>query len=91
MVLEIEHQHAENTHFVVQIRILEFTQQFQDILLLDQFFKFLSYNFLASMELKIRFHPRQRKIDLMGSDMPKEEPLRGGGTSQRSRRQSHKF
>ena len=38
-------QRAENTHFLVQIRILEFMQQFQDKLLLDQFFKFLSYNF----------------------------------------------
>ena len=52
MVLERELQHAESTLFLVQIQIPEFMQQFQDELKVDQFFKVISYNIFASMELK---------------------------------------
>ena len=66
IVLEIEPQHAETTHFLVQIQIPESMQRFQDKLQLDQFLKFISYNILASTELKFRFHPRQRQIEPLG-------------------------
>ena len=41
-------------------------QRFQDKIFLDQFFKFISQNILASMELKLRFFPRQRKSEPLG-------------------------
>ena len=39
---------------------------FQDKLLLDQFFKLMLYDILASAELKFSFLPQQRKIELLG-------------------------
>ena len=69
IVLEIEPQHAENTHLLVQIQIPEFMQRFQDKLQLDQFFKFISHDILTSVELKFRFLPQQRKIENPGGDI----------------------
>ena len=62
MVLETELQHAEKTPFSVKIKIPESMQRFQDKLQLDQFFKFILYDILASAALKFRYHPQQRKI-----------------------------
>ena len=64
--LEIERQHAENTHFFVKIQIPESMQQFQDKQKLDQFFKFMSHDILASVELKFRIFPQQRKSEHLG-------------------------
>ena len=66
MVLEIELQHAESFHSLLLSQIPEFMPSFQNDLKLDQLFKFLLYNFLAFMELKFRFHPRQRQIEIPG-------------------------
>ena len=82
-VLDFEPQHAENTHFLSNIKIPESMQRFQDKLQLDQFFKFISYNILASTELKFRFLQKERTS--WCSDMPREEPLIGGVKSQWSR------
>ena len=41
MVFEIELQHAESTHTLVQLQNPEFMKQFQDELQVDQFFKFM--------------------------------------------------
>ena len=54
MVLVIEHQPAENTHFFAKIKIPESMQRFQ-------LFKFISYIVLTSAELKFRFFPQQQK------------------------------
>ena len=66
MVLESEPQHAEGTHILVQIQIPDIMQQSQDEQFLDQLFKFILYNFLELMELKLRFHPRPRHIETLG-------------------------
>ena len=66
MVLESEPQHAESTHILVQIQIPDIMQQSQDEQSLDQLFKFILYNFLELMELKLRFHPRPRQIETLG-------------------------
>ena len=66
MVLETEPQHAENTHFPPKIKIQESMQRFQDKQKMVQFFKFISYDILTSAELKFRFVPQQRKIELPG-------------------------
>ena len=65
--LEIELQHAESTHTLVLIQIPEFMPQFQDELLLDQFFKVILNSSWALMELTFRFHPRQRQIVPLGN------------------------
>ena len=41
-------------------------------IILDQFFKFIFYNFLALMALKFRFHPRQRQIEITGLSYAEE-------------------
>ena len=65
MVLKIELQHGESIHTLVLSPIPELKPHFQDEQL-DQFFKFISYSFLALMKLKFRFHLRQRQIEILG-------------------------
>ena len=66
MTLEIERQLAENTHSLPRedpkSRIYATIPGLQ----LDQFFKFISHDFLTSAELKFRFFPLQRKIEHPG-------------------------
>ena len=54
LCFEIEHQHAESIHTLVQTKIPEKMPQFHEEQQLDQSFKFTSHNFLAVMDLKFR-------------------------------------
>ena len=49
-------------------QIPEFMPQFQNEQYLDQFFKFMWYGFFALtlMDLKFKFNPRERQIEVLG-------------------------
>ena len=55
MVLEISLQYAEKIYFFGQTQDPKRMQRFQEEQQLDQSSKFSSYNFLATMDLKLKF------------------------------------
>ena len=57
---------AEGVHTLGLFQIPEFMLPLQEELELDQSYKFTLYKFLAFMELKFVFHPRQRQVETLG-------------------------
>ena len=62
----------EYTHFRADSDSREFMPPFQNEQYLVQFLKFILYHFLAPMELKFKFHPPQRQIEIPGKSYAEE-------------------
>ena len=83
MVLETEHRHAQKTQFLLKIKIAKICatipgQAVTRPVLQAHIVRYLG---ISGIEIQNSFHNNERS-NILGGDMPREKPPRGGVTSQ---------